>query len=143
ELWNARELQIVGNATIDDLDLDPLNEYIQQLNRPVRVETIKSDLESARPFLERKGFIKDGKATTLGILVCGRHPEDKLGFRCHVHGYVDVPQKVAQDKQDIIGNILSLMERSLAYVLRNIQVGVSIEDGGSSTPQYPEEVLRE
>ncbi|MBN1517446.1 hypothetical protein JXA32_12860 [Candidatus Sumerlaeota bacterium] len=143
ELWNARELHPIPNAALDDLDLDPLNDYIQQLNRPVKVETIKADMASARGFLERKGFLKDGVVTTLGMLVCGKHPEDRMGFRCHVHGYVDVPQQVAQDKQDLIGNILPLLEHSLAYILRNVQVGVSIENGGKAMPQYPEEVLRE
>lgn len=143
DLWHARELQPVRDATLDDLDIDPLNDYIQRLNHPVRLETIKPDIPSARSFLERKGFVKDGQVTTLGMLVCGRHPEDRLGFRCHVHGYVDVPQQVAQDKQDLIGNLLPLMDSSLAYVLRNIQIGVSIEGGGKATPQYPEDVLRE
>lgn len=143
EISHARETQTIDDTTMDDLDLDPLNDYIQQLNRPTKVETIKADLTAARSFLERKCFVRDGKATTLGLLVCGRHPEDRLGFRCHVHGYVDIPQVVAQDKQDYIGNILPLMQSSLAYILRNIQVGVSAKDGGVETPQYPEEVLRE
>lgn len=143
EAANARELLVVPGARVEDLDLEALNEYIQQLNRPTRVETIKADITSALPFLERKSFVKDGAVTTLGVLVCGKHPADLLGFRCHVHGYVDVPQLVAQDKQDMIGNILPLLERSLAYVLRNIQIGISAEAGGTSIPQYPEEVLRE
>jgi predicted HTH transcriptional regulator len=143
EMLHARETQTISGSSLDDLDLDPLNDYIQQLNRPVKVETIKADLQAARSFLERKGFVRDGLVTTLGLLVCGKHPEDRLGFRCHVHGYVDVPQTVAQDKQDYIGNILPLMQSSLAYLLRNIQIGVSTERGGTEAPQYPEEVLRE
>lgn len=143
EIEQARELQPWPDTSLDNLDLDTLNDYIQHLNRPIKVETMKADMESARPFLERKSFIKDGRATLLGMLVCGQHPADQLGFRCHVHGYVDVPDQIAQDKQDLIGNILPLMESSLSYILRNIQVGVSIAGGGTSTPQYPEEVLRE
>ena len=143
ESWHARELRPVPGTTIDDVNLDSLNDYVQQLNRPVRVETIKPDLEAAHGFLERKRFVRSGAVTTLGMLVCGRHPGDRLGFRCHVHGYVEAPQEVAQDKQDLIGNILPLMRDSLSYVLRNIHVGISVEDGGSSVPQYPEEVLRE
>lgn len=143
ELWHARELNPVGDARVEDLDIDVLNEYIQQLNRPVKVETIKADLAAALPFLCRKGFVKDNRVTTLGMLVCGRHPEDSLGFRCHVHGYVEQPQIIAQDKQDLIGNILPLMQQSLGYILRNIQVGISIENGGTARPQYPENVLRE
>ena len=108
-----------------------------------KVETIKADLAAARGFLARKLFIKDETVTTLGMLVCGQHVGDQLGFRCHVHGYVDAPQEVAQDKQDLIDNILPLMEKSLAYILRNIQIGISIAEGGTAVPQYPEEVLRE
>jgi len=143
EALQARELQIVSGVTLADLDLDKLNDYITQLNRPVKIETVKPDLESARPFLERKSFIQDGRATTLGVLVCGKHAADKLGFRCQVHGYVDVPQEIARDKQDFADNVLPLMEESLAYLLRNIQIGVSAAQGGSNRPQYPEELLRE
>ena len=143
ESWHVRELRPVAGTTIEDVNLDSLNDYVQQLNRPVRVETVKPDLAAARGFLERKRFLQDGAVTTLGMLVCGHHPGDRLGFRCHVHGYVDVPQEVAQDKQDLIDNILPLMENSLSYILRNIQIGTSVENGGSAVPQYPEEVLRE
>lgn len=143
EALQARELQPVEGVTLVDLDLDKLNEYIQQLNKAARIETIKADLNAAVPFLQRKCFIKESRVTTLGMLVCGKHPADVLGFRCHVHGYVDVPQEIAQDKQDLADNILPLMEASLAYILRNIQVGVSVAGGGTSRPQYPEELLRE
>ncbi|HRW64927.1 MAG TPA: hypothetical protein P5032_04140 [Candidatus Competibacter sp.] len=143
EALHARELKIVPGATLSDLDLDRLNEYIQQLNRIVRVETFKPSLDAALPFLERKIFTKEKAVTTLGMLVCGKHPGDHLGFRSQVHGYVDIAQEIAQDKQDLCDNILPLMEGSLAYLLRNIQVGVSVVAGGSYRPQYPEEVLRE
>src|SRR5665213_360802 len=144
ESIQARELQPVAGVALEGIDLDKLNDYITQLNRPVKIETIKPDLASALPFLQRKSFLNDsGTAATLGVLVCGSHPADVLGFRCQVHGYVDVPQEIARDKQDFANNILPLMENSLAYVLRNIQVGVSIERGGMSRPQYPEELLRE
>jgi predicted HTH transcriptional regulator len=102
---------LVPDTRLNDLDLDTLNDYIQHLNRPIRIETMKADIESARPFLERKGFIKDERVTLLGMLVCGQHSADRLGFRCHVHGYVDVQDKIAQDKQDLIGNILPSSKR--------------------------------
>lgn len=143
EALQARELQLVPEVTLADLDLDKLNDYITQLNRPVKIETIKPDLESARPFLERKSFIREGIATTLGVLVCGQHAADRLGFRSQVHGYVDIPHEIAKDKQDFADNVLPLMESSLAYLLRNIQIGVSVAQGGSNQPQYPEELLRE
>lgn len=143
EAAHAKELQPVPGMTEADLDLTKLNQFIFHLNQPQAIETLKPDLESARPFLERRSFIKDGAVTILGALVCGNHPGDRLGFRSHVHGYVDVPQQIAQDKQDFVDNVLPLMESSLGYLLRNIQVGISAEQGGKAVPQYPEEVLRE
>ena len=143
EAIHARELQPVTGMTGDDLDLAKLNQFIYHLNQPVEVETLKPDLASALPFLQRRSFLKDGKVTVLGALVCGKHPGDRLGFRSHVHGYVDVPHQIAQDKQDFVDNVIPLMESSLGYLLRNIQVGISPEQGGTSRPEYPETLLRE
>lgn len=143
EATHAKELQPVPGMTEADLDLTKLNQFIFHLNQPKQVETLKPDLAAARTFLERRCFLKDGGVTILGALVCGNHPGDRLGFRSHVHGYVDVPQQIAQDKQDFVDNVLQLMESSLGYLLRNIQVGISVEGGGTAVPQYPEEVLRE
>jgi predicted HTH transcriptional regulator len=143
EAAHAKELQPVPGMTEADLDLTKLNQFIFHLNQPQAIETLKPDLDSARPFLERRCFLKEGAVTILGALVCGNHPGDRLGFRSHVHGYVDSPQQIAQDKQDYVDNVLQLMDASLGYLLRNIQVGISAEHGGRSVPQYPEEVLRE
>jgi predicted HTH transcriptional regulator len=143
EAVHAKELQPVPDMTEADLDLTRLNEFIFHLNQPKQVETLKPDLASARAFLELRCFLRDGAVTILGALVCGNHPGDRLGFRSHVHGYVDVPQQIARDKQDFVDNVLQLMESSLGYLLRNIQVGISAEGGGTAVPQYPEEVLRE
>ena len=84
----ARELQIVETASLNDLDLDRLNEFIASLNRQVRIETLKPTIEAALPFLVKRGFVRDDKVTTLGLLVCGQSPERWLNFRCQVHGYV-------------------------------------------------------
>jgi predicted HTH transcriptional regulator len=143
EAVHAKELQPVEGMSELDLDLTKLNQFIFHLNQPQQVETLKADIAAARPFLERRSFLKDGKVTILGALVCGNHPGDRLGFRSHVHGYVDVPQQIAQDKQDFVDNVLQLMDSSLGYLLRNIQVGISAEGGGTPVLQYPEEVLRE
>lgn len=143
EAAHAKELQPVPGMTDADLDLTKLNQFIFHLNQPKQVETLKPDLASARAFLERRCFLRDGAVSILGALVCGNHPGDRLGFRSHVHGYVDVPQQIAQDKQDYVDNVLQLMDGSLGYLLRNIQVGISPEAGGTAKPQYPEELLRE
>ena len=146
EFAHARELVTLGTEGLDSIDLDKLNEYIVQLNRLQKIETLKPSLQDAIPFLERKKFLVDGKLTLLGGLVCGAHPGDLLGFRAHVHGYVSAADQnalVTQDKQDMIANVLPLLEQANAYVLRNIQTGISTARGGTVAPQYPEAVLRE
>ncbi len=143
EIKNARELNIENDATIEDIDIDKLNEYIQLLNREVKTETIKTSFEDAKSFLTRKKFIIGDKVTTLGLLVCGKHIKDFLGWRAQVDGFVDTPYEVAQDKKTLIDNVIPLMEKSLGYILKNIQVGVTIEKGGTSKPEYPLQLLRE
>jgi len=125
EAAHTKELQPVPGVGEADLDLTKLNEFIFHLNQPKPIKTLKPDIESARAFLERRCFVKDGAVTVLGALVCGQHPRDRLGFRAHVHGYVDVPNEITRDKQDFVDNVLQLMESSLGYLLRNIQVGTS------------------
>ncbi len=143
DIKNARELETIGDATLNDLDIDSLNDYIHRINRDVKVETVKKDIEEAKPFLTRKKFIIEDNITLLGMLVCGRHVNDFLGWRVQVDGFVDIPAEIAQDKKSMIDNIIPLMERSLSYILKNTQTGISIERGGSSKPEYPEELLRE
>jgi ATP-dependent DNA helicase RecG len=143
EAAHAKELQTVPEMKATDLDLTKLNEFIFHLNQPKQVETLKPDLAAARSFLERRCFLKDDAVTVLGALVCGSHPGDRLSFRAHVHGYVDAPNQIAQDKQDFVDNVLPLMESSLGYLMRNIQVGITAEQGGKALPQYPEQLLRE
>ena len=146
EITQARELEPLGSEGLESIDLDKLNEYIVQLNRLQKIETLKPSLQDAVPFLTRKRFLMEGRLTLLGALVCGVYPGDILGFRAHVHGYVRAAGQdsvVVQDKQDMIANVLPLLEQANAYVLRNIQAGVSISRGGSVNLQYPESVLRE
>jgi len=143
ELENVRELKTVDNATLETLDVDKLNQYIIRLNRDVSVETLKADIHSALSFLSRKAFIRSDTPTLLGMLVCGRNIEDYIGARCQVDGFVDSPIQIAENKQVLKDNILALMERSVGFVYKNIQVGVSHVNGGTPTPEYPEKLIRE
>jgi len=143
ELENVRELKTVESATLEALDVDKLNDYIIRLNRDVRVETLKADITSSRSFLSRKAFIRVDKPTLLGMLACGKNLEDYIGARCQVDGFVDSPIQIAENKQVHKDNILALMERSVGFVYKNIQVGVSHLNGGTATPEYPEKLIRE
>ncbi len=143
----ARELMPVPNATLQDLEADKLNEFIQLLNREVKIETIKPDIPTAMPFLTRKGFVREQTPTVLGMLVCGRHVEDFLGGRCQADCFVETPLQhsalVAQNKKVLKDNILPLMENSVGFVYKNIQTGINITAGGGSEVEYPEKLIRE
>ncbi len=146
EIAQAKELDFLDGASLDSIDLDRLNEYILQLNRLQKIENLKPTKADALSFLERKRFLRDGKLTLLGGLVCGDFPGDLLGFRAHVHGYVNAANQetvIVQDKQDMVANVLPLLEQANAYVLRNIQAGIASQLGGTLSAQYPESVLRE
>ena len=145
ELIDTRELRVAPNATIDDLDVDKLNDYIHLLNSEVKSENIKSSIEDAKSFLNRTGMIREGIPTILGILVCGKVPGEKLHWRTQVDAYVESSANVdiAQNKKIINNTVLQLMEQSLAFVYRNIQTGISTEKGGTKTFEYPDRLIRE
>lgn len=141
----SRELQIVENATINDLDVDKLNEYIHKLNEDIKVESIKADIHAATHFLERKKFTINGQVSTLGMLVCGKDIAYFLGSRCQIDCYVDslIEVEVASDKKILKDNILPLMQKGIAFIYKNIQVGISPINGGQAIPEYPEKLIRE
>ncbi len=143
ELENVRELKTVDNATLDALDVDRLNDYILRLNRDVKVESVKADIPSSRSFLIRKAFVRGDTPTLLGMLVCGQNIEDYIGGRCQVDGFVDSPVQIAENKQVLKDNIFGLMDRSVGFIYKNIQVGVSYVKSGTELPEYPERLIRE
>jgi predicted HTH transcriptional regulator len=146
EMETYRELWPVDGVALQDLDLQRINELILLINQGQSkpIETIKSNLPDAVPFLEKKRFmLKDGKITTLGVLVCGAHSEDHLQFRSHMDASVDVPNVIAQDKKTFRDNILKLMESGYGWALRNIQTGVAPDAGGATVAEYPERLIRE
>lgn len=146
EMETFRELRPVEGVRLEDLSLQRINELILLINQGQSqpIETIKSALANAVPFLEKKRFmLKDGQITTLGVLVCGSRPEDHLLFKSQMDAFVDVPNTIAQDKKTFKDNILQLMESGHSWTLRNIMTGVSPEAGGTMVAEYPEKLIRE
>jgi ATP-dependent DNA helicase RecG len=144
ELRNAKELQPIINTTLKNLDYKKLNDYIQILNKEVKTQELVTDIESAKSFLVRKGFVtKHLEPTILGALVCGENIDDLLGNRSQIDCYVDSGINIAENKKILKDNILSLMEKGLSFVSQNIKVGVSVESGGISIPEYPIRLIRE
>ncbi|MFM7163352.1 MAG: helix-turn-helix domain-containing protein, partial [Planctomycetaceae bacterium] len=99
----ARELEVVPGTSLEDIDLEAFNLYLQQVNARSRVENLKTSLVDAQASLEKRRFLRDGQATVLGLLVCGVQAENRLGLRAQVHCFVDVPNEVASENLPVPG----------------------------------------
>ena len=150
EARRGSELRAVEGTSMEDVDLDKLNQYITLVNRQIRHETFKSSVADGESFLRRKSFLlESGALSTLGYLVCGRHPEDRLGFICQVHAFLQLTQpspgsaRLADDKKIITGSVIDLMEDTITFILQKLQVAVSASGSGKAEPEFPEALLRE
>lgn len=148
ELVYRKEITPIIEAQLDDLDISKLNDYIQLLNRDIKVQNLlpDDDVDRAIPFLSKQHFINPlQEITTLGLIVCGKDPFHFLEFRVEVDCYVESPDEstLAQNKKVFKGTVLYLMEESLRFLLNSIPRSLSIEGGGTSQPIYPERILRE
>ncbi|MBX7240311.1 MAG: putative DNA binding domain-containing protein [Bacteroidia bacterium] len=145
ELKGRRELLPVEGATIEDISIDKINDYIYQINRRNQLHNTKPNLESAIPFLIQKMFLLKAteQPTVLGMLVCGNNPETFLGLRATVRVFLHSKIKAADDKDQYTGNVLDLMRRSLSFVLKSIQVGVTRDEAGKDVAEYPENLISE
>lgn len=146
ERISTQELSLIKNTSLDNINLDTLNNYIFQYNRgKKRGENLKKSLEEAKSFLVEQGFLFENQVTLLGMLVCGSSPERFIQGKCQVDCYVINPnsRNLAESKDVIEENVIELIRDSQSFVWRNIQVGVAYTNGGKATPEYPEELIRE
>jgi predicted HTH transcriptional regulator len=147
ELKLSKEIEIITESSIDDLDVDKLNEFIVRLNADKKIESLKSDIQNAVPFLVWKRMIRDNKPTILGMLVCGKmNPlEQYLGEKCELDAYFEMGEKknIAEDRKVYKGNVIDLMENAWSFSLSKTGTGISVIGGGSDLFEYPEEIIRE
>ncbi|MHB8258689.1 MAG: AlbA family DNA-binding domain-containing protein [Bacteroidia bacterium] len=140
---NARELQPVKTATLSDLNIDKANFYINKSNEELQTINNLKSVEEATPFYTFNSFYRDSKPTLLGMLVCGDNLFHFLNFRSQVDAYVDIPGDMPQNKKVINDNVIPLLLESERFIVRNIQTGLSLENGGTKTYEYPLELIRE
>jgi ATP-dependent DNA helicase RecG len=147
DIIQHRELSIVKNTGIENINLDTLNNFIFEYNRGKRRgDSIKKTKKEAKTFLYNQGFMLDEQLTILGMLVCGNELQRFIQGKCEADCYVVLPKtlhQVAQSKEVIEDNIIELIKRTQNYVWRNIQVGIGYTNGGIALPEYPESLIRE
>lgn len=143
ELRRAIELEKVPDTSIENLDVDRLNEFILLLNNDKKVESIKADIESARSFLTRKKMVRDNQPTLLGLLVCGQNLFDIVGGKCEFDAYFESGNSLANDQKVYKDNVIPLMESAWNFTVSKIATGVSVAKGGTPLYEYPQEIIRE
>ena len=144
ELEYSKEITPVPNATIDNLDIDKINQFIIKVNATGRKETVKKDLHDAADFLKRRYCINaEGSVTVLGLLLFGKDPSQFLENRARVDCYFETRYEIGRDKKYLDNDILNLMEDAFSFVWGHIKVGRSVIGGGRSEPEFPEKLVRE
>ncbi len=143
ELSYAQELTSVPTASISDLNLDKLAEFIFRYNSEMNLQTYRKDIEEAKSFMTKRQFIRNDNPTYLGMLVCGDNLFETIGNRADVSCFVDSIVDIADNKKNLRDNIIPLMDNAVGFVYKNIQIGVSYEKGGAKLPEYPEKLIRE
>lgn len=144
ELEYSKEISVVPQATLHELDIEKINQFIIRLNTTGKKETVKKDLPDASDFLRRRYCLTgESSVTLLGLLLFGKDPAQHAENRARLDGYFETRDGIGRDKKYFEGDILSLMDDAYAYVWGHIKVGRSAADGGKSEPEYPADLIRE
>ena len=141
ELEYSKEISTVENASIEEIEIDKVNQFIVRLNSTLRKETLKKDIDDAKDFLNRKYCLD--KVTILGLLLFGRDPFRYLEYRCEIDCYFETGIDISRDKKYFQNDVLSLVDDAFSFVWGHIKVGRSVLGGGRSEPEFPERLIRE
>jgi ATP-dependent DNA helicase RecG len=144
ELEYAKEISPVANASLNDLDLDKINQFIIKINATGRKETVKKDLADAADFLSRRYCINpDNKVTVLGLLLFGKEPFQHLEYRAEVDCYFETGTVIGRDKRVFQNDVINLMDDAFTFIWGHIKRGISYAGGGRTEPEFPESLVRE
>jgi predicted HTH transcriptional regulator len=144
ELEYSKEISPVAKATIEDLDIDKINQFIIKINATGKKETVKKDLQDASDFLTRRYCINtEGAVTVLGLLLFGKEPFQYLEYRAEVDCYFETGNDIGRDKRISQNDVINLMDDAFSFVWGHIKVGRSYIGGGRSEPEFPEKLVRE
>ncbi len=144
EIEYAKEISPVLTASLSDLSVAKINQFILKINANISKETLKKDLDDALNFLDRKYCLdKNKQVTLLGLLLFGKEPERILENRARLDAYFGKTGEIGSAKKYFEGDVLTLMDEAFAFVWGHIEIGSSYKNGGRSEPEFPEELIRE
>lgn len=143
------ELRTVDRATLEDLSIDNVTEYLIKLRRQKQnlVNLAKERI------LETQGICQEGLPTLAGLMLLGEYPQEFLPQLC-VTAMVVQGKEIGElgndgerfvDNKRIEGTIPQILESTLAFVRRNMKVKTIINEEGTRAdkPEYPVKAVRE
>lgn len=147
------DLRPIKRAELEDLNEEKINQYIEKIKEK------KPNLSkfSNEKILKLNGIIDNSNGeihpTLAGMMVFGEYPQGylpQLFIACVVVpgkklGDVGELGQRFDDNERVEGTIEEMLDKSLAFVRRNIGTMVIIDDEGKRTdvPHYPMKALRE
>jgi len=144
ELEYSKEISLVSNATLEDLDTNKINQFIIKINATGKKETVKKDIQDASDFLRRRYCINnEGAITVLGLLLFGNEPSQFLENRARLDCYFETGFEISRDKKYLDDDIFNLMDDAFSFVWGHIKVGRSVQEGGRSEPEFSVQLIRE
>jgi ATP-dependent DNA helicase RecG len=143
-LYYSKELKIIEGCSINDLDVNKVNDYIYRLRNAGSNETIKKEIEECINFLERKNCLQNAnQISTLGLLLFGLNPFDKLEYRTEIDCYYKPNTEIGEDKKYFQNDLIKNIEDAFIFVWNHIKVGRTQLNGGQSLPEFSEKLIRE
>lgn len=133
----------VGDAKLSDIDPAAVRRFLQ-VARTERQLNVRSDTPVKR-VLRQLGLLVNNKLTVAAVLLFGRNPQQfitQVVIRCGRFKGTDAVHFL--DMEAVSGTVIEQVERAMAFVKRNIRMGVEIHNiQREDVWEYPLEGLRE
>lgn len=139
---NSLDALPATNATIDDIDMEKVNEYIRKANATGR-RKIKDEADPSK-VLEKLELVVNGRPKLAAIILFGKAPQEKLS-QATVHCGRFKQETVIIDDKLIGGTAIEQIEDVMNFIRKNTNVKF-IMTGRPAREEiwdYPLEALRE
>ncbi len=143
------ELRIVERADMESFDKDTITEYF------IKLRKLKPNLakQSDEKILQLQGIVDHGKPTVAGIMMLGEYPQAYFP-QLSITAMVVAGTKIGElgdngerfiDNQRIEGNIIQMLDDTLAFIRRNIRNATIVNEDGkrADRSEYPMVAVRE
>jgi ATP-dependent DNA helicase RecG len=129
-------------ASLDDLDLDAVNIFIELLNKNGR-RSVPKDIQPDA-LLTKLGMFENGKLTRAAVLLLGASPQKFYPYASVKVGRFK-SQTMIEDEREIRGCLIKQMSEAMDWLRNKFSTKLEITENTSRTTrwEYPLEAVRE